>query len=161
MGGLLRFGGKPADGLRRSRGGDPVQPSGRSYPGEQRVRGRPSAERRHCDGTEKVNRRNGKNDCDICVLSHTEPLKKRSCWIPVHCAESLGWCGNEQTSLRKTPQARFRIHVPHARPGRGGAWRITRPKQTRVRPLPAVKTTSASARARFREKRYTVPAGSL
>lgn len=49
----------------------------------------------------------------------------------------------------------------YVRPGSGGAWRITRPKQASVRPLPAVSTTSASARARFREKRYTVPAGSL
>ena len=49
----------------------------------------------------------------------------------------------------------------YVRPGSGSAWRITRPKQASVRPLPAVSTTSASARARFREKRYTVPAGSL
>ncbi|MFR3921120.1 MAG: hypothetical protein ACLTYN_03195 [Dysosmobacter welbionis] len=40
----------------------------------------------------------------------------------------------------------------YVRPGSGSAWRITRPKQASVRPLPAVSTTSASARARFRRK---------
>ncbi len=56
---------------------------------------------------------------------------------------------------------RGRPALRYVRPGSGSAWRITRPKQASVRPLPAVSTTSASARARFREKRYTVPAGSL
>ncbi len=66
-------------------------------------------------------------------------------------------------SLRRRFTAKINLQNTkgHPRPGRGGAWRITLPKQARVRPLPEVNTTSASARARFREKRYTVPAGSL
>lgn len=44
--------------------------------------------------------------------------------------------------------------------GRGGVWSITRPKQVRLRPLPAVNTWSASLRLRLRENRYTVPMGS-
>ena len=60
----------------------------------------------------------------------------------------------------RTGAAQRRPALRYVRPA-AAARRITRPKQASVRPLPAVSTTSASARARFREKRYTVPAGSL
>ncbi len=59
--------------------------------------------------------------------------------------------------LSRGSGALFRPH----RPGRGKDRIITLPKHTKDRPPAEESTTSASARARFREKRYTIPAGSL
>ena len=61
-----------------------------------------------------------------------------------------------ETHKEAVPDIRDRLFFLYSS-GRGKPRSITRPRHTRLRPLLSGSTTSASARLRLREKRYTVP----
>ena len=104
-----------------------------------------------------------KTDRNFFAACGRRTLRGVSCGVqnPAGCeAIPAGWEIMWGESLRRTKRRsrmfRDRLFFLYSS-GRGKPRSITRPRHTRLRPLLSGSTTSASARLRFREKRYTVP----